>query len=568
MTAREEHGADAGGAVLAREVPGDGGRGRPDARRGGLARPVRHRRLLVPVLVALLLAQMAAAMVTTAVRQTPTIDEPVYVATATDYLREHRVRYNPEHPPLGKLLIAAGTAVADPRYDPAYTGTQGAVGRHLLYESGNDPWRLMWWARLPVIALTLLFGLVVFAFARDVAGPGGGLAGLALYAFSPDVIAHGSLATLDVPAAGFVLTSVWLVWRARRRPRLCLPWSGVALGAAVATKMSALPAVPVVLLLAVLSVRGAGRRGRLRRGAAAAAVVAVAAVAVVWATYLAVDPRLRFDPAEPVPAVHGLRGRITDLLPLPPAYRAGMRVQFGFEDRHWQGFLFGHLYTGSRWYYLPAALLVKTPLGLLALGAAGAVLAVAVRRLRPVAPYLLLPPAVLLAAAMTGSRDLGTRYAVFVPVFLAVAGACVLTVRRHRTGVPVGLLVVLVATSSLRTFPYYLPYANEAFGGPAHTHLLLHDSNVDWGQDLGRLADRLRRRYPGERVWLVYKGSGVPSYYGIDAGDPRRVAPDRVHGVLAVSDSAAAKARGRLAELIASSRPVDDVGHSITLYRR
>ncbi|WP_460105242.1 ArnT family glycosyltransferase [Streptomyces sp. YKOK-J1] len=568
MTVREEDGVRTGGAEPAPEVPGGGGPRAEPARPGRLAGLSRHRRWLVPLLAGLLLAQMAAAMVTAAAQQTPTIDEPVYVATATDYLREHRVRYNPEHPPLGKLLIAAGVAVADPDYDPAYSGTQGEVGRHLLYESGNDPWRLMWWARLPVIALTLLFGAVVFAFARDVAGTGGGLAALALYAFSPDVIAHGSLATLDVPAAGFVLTSAWLVWRARDRPRLCLPLSGVALGAAVATKMSALPAVPVVMLLAVLSVRGAGRLGRVRRAAAAAGVVAVAAVAVVWVSYLLVDPRLRFDPAEPVPAVHGPRGRVTDLLPLPPAYRAGMRVQFGFENQHWQGFLFGHLYTGSRWYYLPAALLVKTPLGLLALGAAGAVLAVAVRRLRPAAPYVLLPPAVLLAAAMTGARDLGTRYAVFVPVFLAVTGACVLTVRRHRTEVPVGLLVLLVAVSSLRTFPYYLPYANEAFGGPAHTHRLLHDSNVDWGQDLGRLADRLRQRYPGERVWLVYKGSGVPSYYGIDAADPRGVAPERVHGLLAVSDSAAAKARGALAELIGSSRPVGEVGHSVTLYRR
>jgi hypothetical protein len=130
------------------------------------------------------------------------------------------------------------------------------------------------------------------------------------------------------------------------------------------------------------------------------------------------------------------------------------------------------------------------------------------------------------------------------------------------------VLVLWTAVSSLRAFPYYLPYANEAFGGPAHTHRLLHDSNVDWGQDLGRLADRLRRDDPGERVWLVYKGSGVPSYYGIRAADPRHVPPDRVHGLLVVSDSAVAKASGRLAELIASSHPVGNVGYSITLYRR
>ncbi|MER6073407.1 phospholipid carrier-dependent glycosyltransferase [Streptomyces sp. NPDC001817] len=661
----------------------------------------RHRRWLVPLLAGVLLAQMAAAMVTAAVQQTPTIDEPVYVATATDYLHEHRIRYNPEHPPLGKLLIAAGVAVADPHYDASYTGTQGDVGRHLLYESGNDPWRVMLWARLPVIVLTLLFGLVAFAFARELTGQAGGLVALALYAFSPDLIAHGSLATLDVPMAGFVLTSAWLVWRARRRPGLYLPLAGAALGAAVATKMSALSAVPVLLGLAALSVlaarrvpapppgdrpgtgsgreaprtggpdtgaardqeaphtsgrreqgtapanrpyTGDGREGRAphtdgpdqghgrehdrptgrppagpgrarrslsalmapaapRRGKAlspqpgtaetrlhtvpsvlagapggrrrtvaaalaGAVVVAVAAVAVVWAAYLAVDPGLRFTPAEPVPALHGLRGRLVDLLPVPGAYRAGMRVQFGLEDQPWQGYLFGHLYTGSLWYYLPAALLVKTPLGLLALGAAGAVAVVAVRRLRRAAPYVLLPPGVLLAAAMTGSRDFGTRYALFVPMFLAVAAACVPRPGRRWTAAAAAALVLFTGVSSLRTFPYYLPYANEAFGGPARTHRLLHDSNVDWGQDLGRLADRLRQRHGGERVWLVYKGSGVPSYYGIHAADPRTVPPERVHGLLVVSDSALAKARGRLAELVGSSRPAGDVGHSISLFRR
>ncbi|MEU9238676.1 phospholipid carrier-dependent glycosyltransferase [Streptomyces sp. NPDC048385] len=526
-----------------------------------------RRRWLVPVLAALLLAQMAVAMVTTAVQQTPTVDEPVYVAAATDYLHEHRVRYNAEHPPLGKLVIMAGIAVAGPHYDPSYRGDQGQVGRHLLYSSGNDPWRVMLWARLPVIALTLLFGLVVLAFAREVLGTAAGLLALALYCFSPDVIAHGSLATLDVPSAGFVLTSAWLVWRARRRPRLYLPLAGAALGASLAAKMSALPAVPVLVALAVVSVWGA-RPGRAARTLAAAAVVAVTAVAVVWLSYLAVDPRLRLLSAEPAPAVHGLRGLLVDLMPFPRSYRDGMRTQFALEDLPWQGYLFGHLYTGSRWYYLPAALLVKTPLGMLALWAAGAVALVAVRRLRPAAPYLLLPPAVLLASAMTGSRDFGTRYAIFMPMFLAVGGASVLA-SRLRWARPAGAaLALFVAVSSLLTFPFYLPYANEAFGGPADTHRWLHDSNVDWGQDLGRLADRLRERYPGERIWLVYKGSGVPAYYGIHAADPRKVPAGRVHGLLVVSDSWVAKARGTLAELIDTSRPIDDVGHSITIYRR
>ncbi|WP_346283499.1 phospholipid carrier-dependent glycosyltransferase [Streptomyces sp. T21Q-yed] len=537
----------------------------------------------MPLLVVVLLGQMAVAMVTTAVRQTPTIDEPVYVGTAADYLHEHRLRHNPEHPPLGKLVVAVGVGVADPHVDGSFTGDQGRLGRHLLYESGNDPWHLMLFARLPVIVLTLLFGLIVFAFARELVGVVGGLIALGLYAFSPDVIAHGSLATLDVPAAGFVLTSTWLLWRARRRPRLFVPAAGVALGAALATKMSTLAVVPVLLGLAALSVwraRSASEQAASERSAsepirrrlawalAGAGVVAVAAVAVVWASYLVVDPRLRWSPQQPVPDVHGLRGLFVDLLPFPQAYRDGMRIQFGFENYPWEGFLFGRLYTGSLWYYLPAALLVKTPLGMLALWAAGAVAVVAVRRLRPAAPYLLVPTAVLLAAAMTGSRDFGTRYAVFVPMFLAVAAGCVLAVRWRWAPVAVGALALFVAVSSVRTYPYYLPYSNEAFGGPEKTHLRLHDSNVDWGQDLGRLADRLRERYRGERIWLVYKGSGVPSFYGIRAADPREVPARDVRGLLVVSDSSVAKATGRLAELIDNSRSIDTVGHSITIYRR
>ncbi|MFL6125375.1 ArnT family glycosyltransferase [Actinophytocola sp.] len=533
----------------------------------------RHRRWCFALVVVVLLAEMAFAMVTTAVEQTPTIDEPVYVGTAVVYLRQHDLRYNPEHPPLGKLIMATGLAFADVRLDPAFAGDQSQLGRHVLYESGNDPGRVMLLARLPMIVLTLLFGLVVFAFACDLVGPVGGMVALALYAFSPDVIAHGSLATLDVPVAGFLLTSVWLLWRARRRPVLYLPLAGLALGAALATKMSALAAVPVLLLLVALSVWHA-RRARdpdPRRTAglvvAAAAAVVLIAVAVVWASYLAVDPRLRFETPPGLPAVHGLRA-LVDWLPFPRPYRDGMRVQFGFEDQVWGGFLFGRQYLGSLWYYVPAALLVKTPLGALALGLAGTVTLLAVPRLRLPALYVLVPTAVLLVSAMNSERDLGARYAIFVPMFLAVAAAGVVALRPRWAHVAAAVLVTYAAVSALSTFPYYLPYSNEAFGGPARTHLRLHDSNVDWGQDLGRLSDRLRQRYPRERVWLVYKGSGVPSYYGINAADPLAVPPARVRGLLIVSDSAVARADDRLAALIDGSTPIDEVGHSITIYLR
>ncbi|MFD0520697.1 ArnT family glycosyltransferase [Paractinoplanes durhamensis] len=515
---------------------------------------------------------MAFAMVTTALQQSPTIDEPVYVATAEVLTQQHSLRYNPEHPPLGKLVMAVGLAFDDAKLDPAYPGTQTALGRHLLYETGNNPFRLMLLARVPIIVLTLLFGLVVLGFARDLAGRWAGLVALALYAFSPDVIAHGSLATLDVPAAGLLLTTFWMLWRSRLRPRLYLPLAGLALGAALATRMSALPAVPVVLVLALLSPFLIGKPGAWWRNLGwrivGALGVGVIAVAVVWVVYLAVDPRMRWTTPANLPHPGGLKGLAVDLLPLPKAYRDGILIQFKFEARSFNGFLLGRAYRGSPWYYLPVALLIKTPLGMLALWVAGTITMLVKPALRIATLYLLLPASVLMLVAMTGSRDYGTRYVIFMPIFLAVVAGTVMLIRLRFAWAGVAALTAFVAVSSMLTFPYYLPYSNEAFGGTSKTHLNLHDANVDWGQDLARLGIRLRDKYPNETVWLVYKGSGVPGYYGIQGKNPLGVPIDDVHGLLVVSDSRVALAKGRLKQLIDSSTEIDNVGYSMRIYRR
>jgi hypothetical protein len=297
-------------------------------------------------------------------------------------------------------------------------------------------------------------------------------------------------------------------------------------------------------------------------------------VAIVWLTYLAVDPRLRWTAPANLPDATGLRGLAVDLLPLPEAYRDGMLIQFRFEDRNFNGFLLGEAYRGSPWYYLPVATLIKTPLGMLVLWLAGTITLFWRRELRPAALYLLLPAVLLAGVAMTGSRNYGTRYVIFVPIFMAVVAATVVLIRPRRAALQVALqvavtaLVAFVAVSSLRTFPYYLPYSNEAFGGTANTSRNLHDANVDWGQDLARLGAHLQERYPGQPVWLVYKGAGVPRYYGIQARNPLGVPIDEVRGLLVVSDSRVALARNRLKQLIDSSTPIDQVGHSITIYRR
>jgi len=79
----------------------------------------------------------------------------------------------------------------------------------------------------------------------------------------------------------------------------------------------------------------------------------------------------------------------------------------------------------------------------------------------------------------------------------------------------VGVLLAFHIFSSLRTFPDYLPYSNELFGGKEKTYQLLNTSNADWGQGLKQTARYLEEHNASGDCWLAYFGTGTPASYGI-----------------------------------------------------
>jgi hypothetical protein len=109
---------------------------------------------------------------------------------------------------------------------------------------------------------------------------------------------------------------------------------------------------------------------------------------------------------------------------------------------------------------------------------------------------------------------------------------------------------------------------------------LLVDSNLDWGQDLKRLATWMRENGVA-RVKLSYFGSADPWYYGIDAealpgytsphatgvtreiqpGDIVAVSATNLQGVYLEPEDRALMARLRALE------PIGKVGWSILVYR-
>jgi hypothetical protein len=73
------------------------------------------------------------------------------------------------------------------------------------------------------------------------------------------------------------------------------------------------------------------------------------------------------------------------------------------------------------------------------------------------------------------------------------------------------LLLLFQAISVTLTFPNYIGYANEAFGGPKNVWRYVSDSSADWAQQLHAV-----KRYTDERhiqkCWFVYFGTGVNDY--------------------------------------------------------
>jgi hypothetical protein len=348
--------------------------------------------------------------------------------------------------------------------------------------------------------------------------------------------------------------------------------AGVAFGLALASKFTALLAAPVVAGLAVWAGIAAGRgRGwprALGTGAGVAAAVGGIAVAVVWAVYLAVDPRLEFSTAG-VPAA-GTMSTLAGWLPLPGPYRAGLRFVLFYDQVLRPAYLFGELYRGARPEFYPAVLALKTPLAALAAWVL-ALVALAVRPgKRAAALFVLAVPAVLLALAITSHTNIGYRHILAVPVFAAVLTGAVAAWRPPRVALVVAVVLAVGAGVSVwRVQPAPLAYVNEAFGGPASGWKLVADSNLDWGQDLGRVAAWVRAERPGRPVYLLYFGTAVPSAYGLDATPvpPRGAEPPPAAGVVLVSASALALYDNPTTRLLRSGPgPVAQIGHSILVY--
>jgi hypothetical protein len=480
----------------------------------------------VPALVFTLLAVHFLLGASSAIRKSNTYDEIVHITAGFSNWTQQDHRVDPVSGALPKRLAALpllfmDLTPPDPRSSDVFTD--------FLYNPANPADQMLFRARLMILLLSVCLGGAVFLWSRNLFGLKAGLFSLALYCFSPTMLAHARLATSDLAAALFFMLSLGALQKLLNRPGLGSSLlAGLALGGLMTSKLSFLIIFPVAALLAVMHwAGGGGRKGDLLKLMAYTAGALTLTVFTVWALY-----GFRFYAAPEGglslaagPSVSGIWALLIKSRILPESFIMGLwdvLHKLSLRD----GFMNG-AYSINGWaLFFPFCIAVKTPepVILAAILTAGVLFVhrgdSAAIQTRPLCVFVL----VYMAMAMSVGVNIGHRY--LLPIYPAVfilAGALI-----HYWGdrpwlriAALACLIILVA-QSLWIWPHYLSYFNWISGGPGRGYERLVDSSLDWGQDLPALKEWQDNRADDLPVYLSYFGTALPGHFGVRA---EKIAP-------------------------------------------
>ena len=481
----------------------------------------------------LLLALMALLADGAVRRESATFDEIAHIGAGVSYLQKQDMRMNEEHPPLAKVLAAVPLVVRGVRADYSqfswsFSGSglfKQFLGEwifgHALIAQWNDPVSTVFWARQPMLFLTLVLGTVVFLYGCRLGSPWGGLLCLCAYATMPVILAFGPLVLTDIAVTLFVVLTLWAfanMWRSPSRKTVLL--FGLAFGGALLSKFSSgllffcFPAFIVSLRWRPVPEQPkekaelrAWRRLRWRsltKGSLCAALL-------VYAVYFVLSWN---EPTDSLGFLgHNIAALCLRRALMPPwIYLRGLAI-FAFTMKP-PSFILGHSYPHGVWFFFPILFLLKSPLAFLLLLVLALVVGLAARfgkvRLavipqgmelhwRAVWVFLL----VFTGACMLSRFQFSIRHfsasLVLLILLLAPLPRALHQLRNAgwpAAGAGVWLTAALALASvvtAVRAYPYYIPFLN-SLGGGRPSYLLVADSNLDWNQGLPDAEDFMRQR--------------------------------------------------------------------------
>lgn len=515
-----------------------------------------------------------------------TADEPYHTLAAWVYAHDGHADLNPEHPPLVKLLSGMTLqplGLRGPGGPPVERLQDLSMEvRRFLYQNTHGSQTILRVARLPGLAFLALLLSGTYLWGRLAWGRAAGVLALVAVAGQPLALGHAPIVHTDVPAAAAWVWTGYLLHRWLAGSTRGWAWLGVAVGAALAIKFSAVYLVLLVTFAVVwLAARTRAWRPLVELCAAGAVALAVL-LGSIW-------PAVRnVDEAEQARVVKAFLGHwrgteATAALLVGTSHWSVPATQWGlgfayvyFNNRSGQGvnFLCGRVSVEGFPHYFPVALALKTSAPFLLAAAWG--FALAVRRRDALALGLAGTVGFYLLVSVGSTYNIGARHLLpILPALALLAGWTLATRSRHVQA----LAGLALASSALLAFPHYIAHFSLLAAGKGPQ--CLTDSNLDWGQDWRRLCARAENE--GWRpMAYVYLGAAWPQGEGcaVDATEsgplarPRYVAvsrfaetvgPDylRVFGDVQEADSLLKV----LTYLHERGELVGDVGGSINVFR-
>jgi len=455
--------------------------------------------------------------------QSLTYDEPGHIIAGLEAWQHGRFETWTDHPPLGRfwLMLPIARAHVEITQQPLARG-------YLVTAMQPGPEWLAWHTRPMNTLLGVALGLTLWFAARRLFSEGAANIALALFAFTPSLIANFSVTTTDGIGALFVFLTACQVVSWRRNPnRTQTALMGLVLGGLLLAKLYTPPEMLLALAL-MLVLRRDGGLNSLRSLNWKPALAALGiAVLTFWAGYLFHVSHLRVGDGEVVASFPNratktwatkTKARLTLLIPAGE-YVEGFREVALSNHRGRATWFLGKIYPkGGPKIYYPVAMALKWPTVLLLLFFISLIIGVR-KTCRSPGDTLItsLFGLVFLAFALQSKFAIGERHILpLYPFALLIAGGLWEHARKHRAAAALVVLALcLNAADCLRYAPGYLAYFN-VFVKPENSWRLLTDSNLDWGQ--GLLALRAyEAQHPSETLRLAYFGSVDPKLYGIKA---------------------------------------------------
>jgi hypothetical protein len=442
--------------------------------------------------------------------KSPTTDEvSFHNVNGYVYLKTRDYRMSPATPAFVRQWMALPWFFFSPQLDLDHPSWKEAdtvpFAVHFFYKVNRGIADLLLYSsRFMIYLLGLLLGLFVYRWSKKLYGNGAALFSLGLFVFSPTVVAHSALATVDVGIALFYFLTFFFLYEDLENQKKVFSWkAALCFGLALSTKYTAVLLFPVLLLILL-------KKQGLTKGILQFIKFSLLAFFIVWATYL-----FEFKPfLENVPRsgeklqilsqwVSNLTAGNQQLVesfkewvftvPVPmPTWVLGLLGILKSHRAEYSHYVMGVWTEGSVWYHYLFSFGIKVTLAFLA--------AILLRvfffwrkgsHLRRADAYLFLPVLVLVAVSFFDTTGVGIRY--FLPLFpflFVWLGA--LWLQRPRAIAAV--LLVLHAGLALIQFPNYIPYFNALAGGPHGGYRYVRGSDVDWGQEVKNLGKYIKEK--------------------------------------------------------------------------